>query len=131
KRERETAFLSGTQEPRSDSCLAASLPYQSFGFRVFVISRFRVLKQSDALLEEASMSDEQGRGKVSRRSFIKGLGTGAAGAAVLGGGAALERADEAGAAAAAHRGSAGPGPVRITLNINGQARTAQVEPRTT
>src|SRR5438270_12782515 len=34
-------------------------------------------------------------------------------------------ADEAGAAAAAHGGSAGPGPVRITLNINGQARTAE------
>src|SRR5438876_11117445 len=77
------------------------------------------------------MSDEQGRElKVSRRSFIKGLGTGAAGAAVLGGGAALERAHEA-EAASPHAGSMGPGPVRITLNINGQARTAQVEPRTT
>jgi aerobic-type carbon monoxide dehydrogenase small subunit (CoxS/CutS family) len=77
------------------------------------------------------MSDEQGRAvRVSRRSFIKGLGTGAAGAAVLGGGTALERAHEA-EAAAAHGGSAGPGQVKITLNINGQARTAQVEPRTT
>src|SRR5947208_9376250 len=76
------------------------------------------------------MSDAQCCGKVSRGSFITGLGTGAAGAAVLGGGAALERADEAGAAAA-HGGSAGPGTVRLTLNINGQARTAQVEPRTT
>jgi len=78
------------------------------------------------------MSDEQGRGlKVSRRSFIKGLGTGAAGAAVLGGGAALERAHEADAASAPHGESLGPGPVRITLHINGQTRTTQVEPRTT
>jgi aerobic-type carbon monoxide dehydrogenase small subunit (CoxS/CutS family) len=78
------------------------------------------------------MSDEQGRGvKVSRRSFIKGLGTGAAGAAVLGGGAALERAHEADAAGATHGGTMGPGTVRITLNINGQTRSAQVEPRTT
>jgi len=78
------------------------------------------------------MSDEQGRGvKVSRRSFIKGLGTGAAGAAVLGGGAALERVHEADAASALHGESLGPGPVRITLHINGQTRTTQVEPRTT
>lgn len=78
------------------------------------------------------MSDEQGRGaRVSRRSFIKGLGTGAAGAAVLGGGAALERAHEADAAGAAQSGAIGPGPVRVTLNINGQTRAAQVEPRTT
>jgi aerobic-type carbon monoxide dehydrogenase small subunit (CoxS/CutS family) len=74
------------------------------------------------------MSDEQGREfKVSRRSFIKGLGTGAAGAAVLGGGAVLER-DEAEAASSAQ---AGPGPARFTLNINGQARQVQAEPRTT
>jgi xanthine dehydrogenase YagT iron-sulfur-binding subunit len=78
------------------------------------------------------MSDEQGRGiRVSRRSFMKGLGSGAAGAAVLGGGAVLERAHEADAAGSAHGEAVGPGPVRISLNINGQAHTAQVEPRTT
>lgn len=78
------------------------------------------------------MSDEQGRAvKVSRRSFIKGLGTSAAGAAVLGSGAALERAHEADAASASHGGAMGPGPVRVTLNVNGKARTAMVEPRTT
>jgi aerobic-type carbon monoxide dehydrogenase small subunit (CoxS/CutS family) len=76
------------------------------------------------------MSDEQGRGsKVSRRSFIKGLGTGAAGAAVLGGGA-LENGSEAEAAAAAG-GRTGPGPARFTLNINGENRALQIEPRTT
>src|SRR5438309_257346 len=75
------------------------------------------------------MSDEQGREvKVSRRSFIKGLGTGAAGAAVLGGGAVLERGDAAEAAASGH---VGPGPTRFTLTINGQARQVQAEPRTT
>jgi xanthine dehydrogenase YagT iron-sulfur-binding subunit len=78
------------------------------------------------------MSDEQSRGiRVSRRSFMKGLGTGAAGAAVLGGGAVLERAHEADAAGAPRAGALGPGPVRITLQINGKPQTAQVEPRTT
>jgi xanthine dehydrogenase YagT iron-sulfur-binding subunit len=77
------------------------------------------------------MSDEQGRGvKVSRRSFIRGLGTGAAGAAVLGGGTALENLPEAEAASAAGA-PAGPGPARFTLTINGQARPVQIEPRTT
>jgi xanthine dehydrogenase YagT iron-sulfur-binding subunit len=75
------------------------------------------------------MSDEQSRElKVSRRSFIKGLGTGAAGAAVLGGGAVLERADQAEAAAGGH---IGPGPARFTLSINGQSRQVEAEPRTT
>src|SRR5689334_316029 len=78
------------------------------------------------------MSDEQSRGiRVSRRSFIRGLGTGAAGAAVLGGGTVLERAHEAEAAGASHAGALGPGPVRITLQINGKPHTAEVEPRTT
>jgi aerobic-type carbon monoxide dehydrogenase small subunit (CoxS/CutS family) len=62
---------------------------------------------------------------------MKGLGTGAAGAAVLGGGAVLERAHEAEAAGAPHPGTLGPGPVRITLQINGKPHAAQVEPRTT
>jgi len=80
---------------------------------------------------ETAMSDEQGRGlRVSRRGFIKGLGTGAAGAAVLGSGAALERASEA-EAAAAEGGAAGPGPACFTLTINGQSKALQVEPRTT
>lgn len=77
------------------------------------------------------MSDEQSRGvRVSRRSFIKGLGTGAAGAAVLGGGVALERVREVDAASAPG-GRVGPGPVRFTLMINGQSKPVEVEPRTT
>jgi aerobic-type carbon monoxide dehydrogenase small subunit (CoxS/CutS family) len=77
------------------------------------------------------MSDEQSRGtKVSRRLFIKGLGTGAAGAAALGADTALEQAPSA-EAASASGAPLGPGPVRLTLRINGQAKQLQVEPRTT
>src|SRR3954454_19038908 len=75
-------------------------------------------------------NEEQGRRRiVSRRSFIKGAGVGIAGAAVLEG-----TAGEAEAAQAPPRGAGkklGPGPVRLTLNINGRPRTVEVEPRTT
>lgn len=78
--------------------------------------------------------EEKGRPfNVSRRSFIKGAGAGIAGAAVAGGAAVLE--PEAGAAparrAAAPPQKLGPGPVRVTLHVNGAARTVEVEPRTT
>lgn len=67
---------------------------------------------------------------VSRRSFIKGAGAGIAGAAVIGGAAAVvEPAVEAEAQGGAP--AAGPGAVPVTLNINGVNRTVEVEPRTT
>ena len=56
---------------------------------------------------------------VSRRGFMKGVGTGALGAAVL---------DEKGAQAAP---AAGPGPVPITLTINGKSHKLELEPRVT
>jgi xanthine dehydrogenase YagT iron-sulfur-binding subunit len=65
---------------------------------------------------------------VSRRSFIKGAGAGMAGAAVLGGAAATVEPEEAEAQGLQ---PLGPGPVKVTLNINGAARTVEVEPRTT
>lgn len=68
---------------------------------------------------------------VSRRSFIKGAGAGIAGAAVLGGAAAVVDPDRRAEAQAGDGQTLGPGPVRITLNINGANRTVEVEPRTT
>ncbi len=66
---------------------------------------------------------------VTRRSFIKGAGAGVAGAAVVGGSAAIDSNTEAEAQGGGQR--IGPGPVRMTLNINGVNRTVEVEPRTT
>lgn len=68
---------------------------------------------------------------VSRRSFIRGAGAGIAGAAVVGG--VLEPSAEAAAQGrpAPASSKAGPGPVKITLNINGVNRTVEAEPRTT
>jgi aerobic-type carbon monoxide dehydrogenase small subunit (CoxS/CutS family) len=74
--------------------------------------------------------DEKPEGRsmiVSRRSFIKGAGV--AGTAVLGGAAVLEGELPADAQGGAQ--SLGPGPVKLTLNINGANRTVEVEPRTT
>jgi xanthine dehydrogenase YagT iron-sulfur-binding subunit len=65
--------------------------------------------------------------RVSRRGFIKGVSTGLVGSALLGGTA--EEAQQAEAAAATE--SMGPGPVAMTLNINGQDRKVTAEPRVT
>lgn len=77
--------------------------------------------------------DEETQGRsnvVSRRSFIKGAGAGIAGASVIGGAAAVD-SEHAVEAAPAGVQSLGPGPVPLTLNINGMNRTVEVEPRTT
>src|SRR5688572_30250005 len=77
--------------------------------------------------------DEKEEGRrlpVTRRSFIKGAGAGIAGAAVLGGAAAVvDPAQEAEAQGGVQ--TMGPGPVKLTLNINGTNRMVEVEPRTT
>ena len=77
--------------------------------------------------------DQENEGRpfaVSRRSFIKGASAGIAGAAVIGGSAAvLDPVEEAEAQGAVQK--FGPGPVPVTLNINGVNRSVQVEPRTT
>lgn len=77
--------------------------------------------------------DEEKNGRsfvVSRRSFIKGAGAGVAGAAVLGGAAVVETEQEA-EARETTAPPTGPGPVMVTLNINGRSRTVEIEPRTT
>lgn len=78
--------------------------------------------------------DEERQGRpfvVSRRSFIKGAGAGVAGAAVLGGAVEAVQPEHAAEAATGGLESRGPGPVKVTLNINGASRTVEVEPRTT
>lgn len=75
--------------------------------------------------------DEEEKGRplgVTRRSFIKGAGAGVAGAAALGGVADPTRDAQAQNPAVPRLG---PGPVRVSLNINGASRSVQVEPRTT
>jgi xanthine dehydrogenase YagT iron-sulfur-binding subunit len=59
----------------------------------------------------------------SRRSFLKTVGAGGVAAGVL--------AKAPGAAAQGGVRTAGPGPVAITLNVNGQAHKLEVEPRVT
>ena len=76
------------------------------------------------------MSDEsegRGLGRLSRRSFMRGMGTGVVGSAVISGHEAInpEAAEAQGA------GTLGPGPVRVTLNINGKDRALNIEPRVT
>jgi xanthine dehydrogenase YagT iron-sulfur-binding subunit len=77
------------------------------------------------------MSDEgQGRGlgRLSRRSFMRGVGTGVVGSAVISGQEAVqpEVAEAQGGAT-----TLGPGPVKVTLNVNGKDWVFNVEPRVT
>ena len=71
-----------------------------------------------------SKPNETARG-VSRREFLRGIGT----TSVAGGILAAAPPEEAAAADPAV--PVGPGEVSITLHINGQERTLSVEPRTT
>src|SRR5688572_23784830 len=68
---------------------------------------------------------------VSRRSFIQTLGLSAAGAAV--GSRVQEALGQASGAAQDDKGTAvlGPGPVEVTLRVNGNDLTASVDPATT
>ena len=66
---------------------------------------------------------------ITRRGFLKGAGITAAGTALLDGVQVFSR--EAQAATAKDVRELGPGPVPVTLNVNGKAHTIQIEPRTT
>jgi aerobic-type carbon monoxide dehydrogenase small subunit (CoxS/CutS family) len=66
------------------------------------------------------------RGALSRRAFLKGAGVTAAGTVLLDSGvAALAQEHSRG------RSVVGPDAVPLTLEVNGQQRNLQVEPRTT
>lgn len=64
---------------------------------------------------------------VSRRNFLRGMGTGAIGASLLGGVVAGEQPAEAAPA----NGAVDAGGTRVSLNINGKTHALSVEPRTT
>ena len=80
-------------------------------------------------------------GGLSRRRFLTSAGVSAAGAALLDGCAAEVKEAKAKQKPQAKSGAlaesapkpkvSGPGPVEMTLNINGQARQVRAEPRTT
>ena len=72
------------------------------------------------------MKRNHGGSHLSRRGFLKGTGMTAVGAALLDGGLA-----EIAQARAEESKVLGPGSLSITLNINGQDKKAQIEPRTT
>ena len=80
-------------------------------------------------MDRGHPEEQSGPFSVSRRSFIKGTGAGIAGAAVLGGTAVVDSTQEAAAQDGIQK--MGPGPVPVTLSINGANRTVQLEPRTT
>jgi xanthine dehydrogenase YagT iron-sulfur-binding subunit len=77
------------------------------------------------------MADDREEGRegtpVSRRDFLRGVGTGAIGSALLAGAPVAERPAEA----APEGGAATTDGARITLNVNGKAHAVAVEPRTT
>ena len=75
---------------------------------------------------EAGPSESASPRGVSRRGFLKGLGTTAVSAAALGAGNVAR-----GLAQANAETLRGPGPVSCTLKVNGESRTFQLEPRTT
>lgn len=83
------------------------------------------------------MSDERDEhlppdaGHVSRRSFLRGLGGSIATTAVLAAGAEPVESAAEPAEPPAAKGQRLKGVVKVTLNVNGETKTANVEPRTT
>lgn len=81
-------------------------------------------------MKSASSSTNAGAGlanaKVSRRTFLRGLGTTAVSAATLGANAVASELAQANA-----ERPRGPGAVAVTLAVNGEQRVTTVEPRTT
>jgi xanthine dehydrogenase YagT iron-sulfur-binding subunit len=82
----------------------------------------------------AEHRNEEARGgggpRASRRSFLKGIGL-AGGATLIAPGESHAQESAAGAAGDADLEVHKHGPLSLTLQINGRARTLEVEPRTT
>lgn len=74
------------------------------------------------------MSSRNQRTGLSRRGFLKGAGVSAAGAAIVESGLAEFAAAQE---AQLRQSVVGPGPASITLKVNGQSKSVEVEPRTT
>ena len=78
---------------------------------------------------EKRVADDVIRNGITRRGFLKGAGLTAAGTALLEGAHAFSRE----AADAVNHGvtELGPGPVPVSLNVNGKDHRIEIEPRTT
>ncbi len=96
-------------------------------------SRSNVDTHVDTVIEPISEKESAPAGVspagLSRRGFLKGAGITAAGTALLEGVQVFTR--EAVAATTQHEPELGPGPVLVTLHVNGKEHTLQIEPRTT
>ena len=84
--------------------------------------------QAPTAVEEIPQKENTHSG-ISRRGFLKGAGITAAGTALLDGVQVFSR--EALAATTKDVRELGPGPVPVTLHVNGKDHTIQVEPCTT
>ncbi|MGC9198159.1 MAG: (2Fe-2S)-binding protein [Acidobacteriaceae bacterium] len=91
------------------------------------------LPQESGVVETAESKPGKGTTGITRRGFLKGAGVTAAGTALLEGARAFGRE-----AASAARGEYpegvrefGPGPVPVTLQVNGKEQVIHIEPRTT
>ena len=73
-----------------------------------------------------SQDNELGAGGISRRGFLKGVGAGAVATGLV---SSVRDMQEASAQVQAN--VKGPGNVKITLNINGNDQSVEVEPRVT
>ncbi len=96
------------------------------------------IDQSDPLSANPQRSDvdhaaetKAGKG-ITRRGFLKGAGVAAAGTALLEGAQVFSR-EAVAATRGEHNGvkEYGPGPIAVTLHVNGKEQTVHIEPRTT
>jgi len=83
----------------------------------------------EPISEKEAMPSGAAPAGLSRRGFLKGAGITAAGTALLEGVQVFTR--EAVAATTQQEPVLGPGPVPVTLHVNGKEHTLQIEPRTT
>ncbi len=90
------------------------------------------LPQDSGVAQTAENKLGKGTTGITRRGFLKGAGVTAAGTALLEGARAFGR--EAAATRGEHPEGVrefGPGPVAVTLQVNGKERVIHIEPRTT
>ncbi|HEX4021574.1 MAG TPA: (2Fe-2S)-binding protein [Acidobacteriaceae bacterium] len=80
---------------------------------------------------EQSPANEKISTGISRRGFLKGAGITAAGTALLEGVQVFSREAVAATTNTKNVRELGPGPVPVTLHINGKEHVVQIEPRTT
>jgi xanthine dehydrogenase YagT iron-sulfur-binding subunit len=82
-------------------------------------------------MQDSHDRPEQSQGGLSRRDFLRGTGATAAATALTGTGLPKMAGGADAAQAQSAVPSFGPGALRISLNVNGRATTASVEPRVT